>query len=191
MGTDNNTSDTLAEENVVIDELVSADGNETVSTVANEAISLKELKEILGKDFKDKATALKSVKDTFRYVGQKTIEPKIDESKFISKEQYEQDMFYSKNPHYDKPEIRTIVDSIAKTQGKHPREVVESDTFKAIFDKVRGYDESQNLKTVLATNPRLVASGDKLNQAAEAIKQGRKETAENLATKAVMEAYDL
>lgn len=191
MEPDNNTLETLPDGNV-IDELVPAVGGEAVSTVdPNENISLQELKGILGKDFKDKATALKSVKDTFRFVGQKTIVPKVDESKFISKEQYEQDMFYSKNPHFDKPEIRTVINSMATTQGKSPRDVVESDTFKAIFDKVKGYDESQNLKTVLATNPRLVASGDKLNQATEAMNQGRKSIAEDLATKAVMEAYAL
>lgn len=191
MEEENITTETLPDENVVADELVSADGEEAVSDVA-QSISLKELKEILGKDFKDKASALKSVKDTYRFVGKKVEAPKaIDESRFISREQYEQDMFYSKNPGLDKPEMRTIIDSLAKAKGISNRDVVETPEFKSVYEKVKGYDESQGLKTVLATNPRLVASKDKLTQAGEAANLGRKDAAENLATQAVMEAYDL
>lgn len=191
MEQDNNTYEAIPGENVVLDELVSADGGEAVSSVASEAITLDEIKSVLGKDFKDKASALKSVKDTYRFVGRKPEAPKIDETKFISREQYEQDMFYSKNAQYDKPEIKNVIDSICKSQGKSPRDVVESETFKTIFDKVRGYEETQNSKSVLATNPRLVASKDKLAQAVEAKNQGRDSLAEDLVTKAVMEAYDL
>ena len=34
-----------------------------------DTLSLAELNTLLGKDFKDKATALKAVKDTFSYIG--------------------------------------------------------------------------------------------------------------------------
>jgi hypothetical protein len=171
-------------------ELGLADGGEAVSNVS-ESISLKELKEVLGKDFKDKESALKSVKDTYRFVGKPKETPKVDESKFISKEQYEQDMFYSKNGSFDKPEFRSIIDSIAKAKGISHRDVVELPEFKSIHEKVKGYDENQGLKTVLSTNPRLVASKDKLTQANEALRAGKKENAENLAVNAVMEAFDL
>lgn len=188
MEEDNNTYEALSGDESI--ELASSDGGETVSDVTPEAISLDELKQILGKDFKDKASALKSVKDTYRFVG-KPKEPVIDESKFISREQYEQDMFYSKKPEYDQPEIRAILDSMAHAKNIPHRDVAESPEFKAVFEKVRGYDESQKAKTVLATNPRIAASRDVLQKAAEAAQQGRQEAVETLASQAVMEAYNL
>ena len=174
-------------------EFASAPVKETVSAVPSntaEALTLDELNTFLGKNFKDKDSALKSLKDTFSYVGKKKedITPKIDPNQFISREQYETDMFYSRNAEYATPEVREVIDAMAKAKGLSPKDVVSSDTFKAVFSKVKGYDESQSLKSVLETNPRLASTRDAFSQASEAYKAGRKDIAESLITKAVLES---
>lgn len=166
---------------------------ETVSAVSPntaDTLTLAELNQALGKNYKDKDSAIKSFKDTFSYVGKKfeDIAPKIDPNQFISREQYEKDMFYSQNPELNKSEIREVIDAMAKAKGLSPKDVVESDTFKAVFSKVKGYDESQSLKSVLETNPRLASTRDSFSQAKEAYKAGKKDEAESLITKAVLES---
>lgn len=187
------TNEPLPQADTVNNDIAAGDGSATESGVTNpDTLSLSELNQFLGKSYKDKQTALKSLKDTFRYVGQpKETSNNIDTSKFISKEQYETDMFYSQNTEYSKPEIRKVIDSIAKGQGVSARDVVASEDFKAIFGKVKGYEESQSAKSVLQSNPRLAASRDKLTQASEALKGGDANAAEKLAVSAVMEAYGM
>lgn len=195
MEQDYNTYETLDGENVVPSDIASSSVKETESAVSSdtvETLSLKEINEYLGKNYKDKASALKSIKDTASFVGQRKsdVEKAIDPERFISRDQYETDMFYSKNPEYEQAGIRTMIDSMAKAEGKRPSDVVQSESFKAIFGKVRGYDESQSVKSVLETNPRLTSSRDKFTQAQDAVKSGNKQLAEDLAVRAVMEAYE-
>jgi len=174
-------------------EFASAPVKETVSAVSQnntaEALTLDELNATLGKKFTSREAALKSLKDTFSYVGKKKedIAPKIDPNQYISRDQYETDMFYSQNPDLSKPEIRKVIDSMAKAEGLRPKDVVELDLFKSIYSKVKGYDESQNLRSVLETNPRLSSVRDSFSQAQEALKSGNKETAEALITRAVLD----
>lgn len=166
---------------------------ETVSAVSQntaDALSLNELNSFLGKNFTSKESALKSLKDTFSYVGRKAedITPKIDPNQFISREQYEQDMFYSRNAEYSTPEVREIIDAMAKAKGMSPKDVVTSDTFKAVFSKVKGYDESQGLRSVLETNPRLASTRDSFTRGAENLQAGNKDAGESLITKAVLDS---
>ena len=189
-----NTYDVLPGENVVPSDIASSDTSMTDSTVSSdtvEQLSLRELNEYLGKSFKDKATAIKSIKDTYSFVGRRQEDAikTLDPERFISRDQYESDMFYSKNPEYEKSGVRTVIDSLAKAQGKRPSDIVQSDDFKAIFSKVRGYDESQSVRSVLETNPRMAGSRDNFAKAQEAMKSGNKIAAEELAVRAVMEAY--
>jgi len=195
MDQDYNTYETLDGENDVPSVNASSSVKETESAVSPdtvETLSLKELNEYLGKSFKDKDSALKSLKDTAAYVGRKKedVEKAIDPERFISRDQYETDMFYSKNPEYETSGMRTVIDAMAKAEGKRPSDIVQADNFKAIFGKVRGYDENQSMKSVLETNPRLSSSRDKFSQAQEAMKAGNKNQAEELAVRAVMDAYE-
>lgn len=190
MEQDNNTYETLDSGNADSD-IAPVSVEETVSAVPKntaETLSLAELNEALGKNYKDKESAIKSFKDTFSFVGKKA-EPKIDPNQFISRDQYESDMFYSKNPELNTPEIREIIDAMAKAQGVKPQDVVNKDSFKAVFSKVKGYDESQSMKSVLESNPRLSSSRDSLTQAREEAAKGNTAKAEELAVKAVMDAY--
>lgn len=166
---------------------------ETVSAVSPntaDALSLNELNSYLGKNFTSKESALKSLKDTFSYVGKKTedIKPNIDPNQFISRDQYETDMFYSRNAEYSTPEVREVIDAMAKAKGISPKDVVASDSFKAVFSKVKGYDESLSLKTVLETNPRLASTRDAFTEARKHMETGNRANAEALIGKAVLES---
>lgn len=198
MEQDYNTSETVSGEV----EFPSSDVEETVSTEtpgeqSSEAtkdnfgeMSLKELNEYLGKNYPNKESALKSIKDTFSYVGKKIEKATdVDESKFISKEQYERDMFFSKNPDYDKPSVKTVLEAISKSQGLSIVDAAQTEAFKEVFGAVKGFSESQQLKSVLESNPRLASTKSKLSQANDAQNKGDLESARTLATKAVLEAY--
>lgn len=175
-------------------EFASAPVKETVSAVSSpdaaDTLSLTELNAMLGKNYPTKDAALKSLKDTFSFVGKRRedIKPEIDPSQFISRDQYETDLFYSKNAKYDTPEARRVIDAIAKAENLKPSDVVQSDTFKSLFSKVEGYEESQSLKSVLETNPRLASTRDNFAKAQDALAAGQKDVAESLIAKAVLDS---
>jgi hypothetical protein len=174
---------------------------------APEGLTLAELNEHLGKQFPNRDSALKALKDTFSYVGKKKedIEKEVrasvqqnDGIERLSKELEveRRERFYDKNPQFADPSIRKIIEST----GKSPQEVVNSEEFKTVFNKVSEYDKSQKLRTVLESNPRLATSKDNLSKARElqeaAFKtgnyQGRpKEEVDRLAVDAVKEAYEM
>lgn len=174
---------------------------------APETMTLDELNKFLGKDFKSKDSALKSVKETFSFVGKRKedIEAEVrlsiatnDKTDELSKQlqAMEDDRFYDKNPNLDSPEIRKFI----STTGKRPQEVVAMPEFKAIFDKVTEYDKTQKLKTVLESNPRLSSSRDNLKKAQDlqakpvgSVQEAGRVQAEAgaLAVDAVKQAFDL
>lgn len=191
MEPDNNTYDTLDGGNADSD-IASSSVKETASAVSPDAantLSLAEINAALGKNFTNKDAALKSFKDTFSYVGKK-LETTVDPNQYISRDQYETDLFYTKNPEYEQAGVRSIIDSMAKTEGKKPSEIVNMDSFKTIFSKVKGYDENQNSNSVLETSPHLTSSRDKQAKAKEALKEGNKALAEDLAVQAVMDTLN-
>ena len=171
MEEDNNTLDALSDES----QLNSADAEGTVSNESNqENMTLKEMNELLGKNFKDKATALKSVKDTYSYVGKRKediIKEVGGSNSEIANElkSIKDNMFFDKNPDY-----APYKGLIAK-MGDNPVDVVNSEDFKAIFEKAKGFDENQKLKSVLVSNPRLAQTKDALTKARENISQEERE----------------
>lgn len=198
------TSETLPDEA----ELTSPDEEEAVDDVtddseelsgdeqdAADALSLEELNSHLGKNFKDKESALKALKDTFKYVGKagqlekelKTVKDKAKNKKgdYITKEQYDTDMFYKDNPQYN--EMRGTIDRIARADGITPSEVVETDEFKGLYEKVVGYDESQKAKSVLESNPRIGQASSKVKQSKQALQKQDFDGARNTAVEAVLE----
>lgn len=160
-----------------------------VSNESPENLSLSELNTLLGKDFKDKATALKSVKDTYSYVGKR----KEDIAKEVGGgnemlaselKQIKENMFFDKNPDY------APYRSLMTKMGSNPEEVAGSPEFKNIFEKAVGFDASQKLKSVLVSNPRLASSKDNLTKAREAQQSGNSELADNLVARAVLETLE-
>lgn len=170
---------------------------------AVENMTLSELNEALGKSFKDKTSAIKSLKDTFSYVGKKVADIKkevvsdVKSNEATDKlakelEEMRKERFYDKNPQYADPSVRKLIERI----GGSPSDVVNSEEFKTIFSKVSGYDESQKLRTVLESNPRLASSKDSLTKARELQARGAtqgasKQEVERLAVSAVKDLLNM
>jgi len=196
----------------------------------SEVVELKDiLKSALGKEFPDNESALKSIKDTYSFVGKagwykkavdavatakgldekgavkyimenlpqeplpqtpapQVEQPAVDQNKFISREQYENDMFFSKNP--DLEPHRALLSDLQKATNKSLSEVVQSDAFKGIYDKAKAHDEFKKSKSVLMSNPRLGQVQDKMTQAREAVKRGDTNTARANAVGAVLDAFE-
>lgn len=170
------------------------------------SIPLSELKSVLGKDFKDKDTALKSLKDTQSYVGKvgqlekelgtlRTSPASVANTQDMSEVKNElrkvkDELWFADNAAY-KPH-RTLVEKFAKAEGKTFSEIVELPEFKDVFSKVQGFEQSQKLKTVLESNPRLASAQDKITKAQGlAASRSRRALGEaaDIASQAVMDAY--
>lgn len=153
-------------------QLNAAGPEEPVSNVPADGLTLSELNTALGKNFPTKEAAIKSFKDTYSYVGKKVDDIKRevlsdvktdDRLNQLANELAEErkERFYDRNPGY--APLRSVIEKM----GNSPSEVVNSAEFKGIYEKISGYDESQKLKTVLESNPRLSSSRDSLTKARE------------------------
>ena len=85
---------------------------------------------------------------------------------------------------------RPLVDLIR--EGKTLQEVAELPEIKELLIKVSGFEQSQKMRTVLESNPRLASMQDKMTKAQElAATKSRKAVGEaaDIAVSAVMDAY--
>lgn len=151
--TEDLSPETLAEDA----QLTSADGG---GTVESPALTLAELNKFLGADFKDTNTALKALKDTKDFVGKRkediAAEVKAslpqNDSNVATKsdvQALQEQLFYSQNPQYKGYE------SMIKKLGSNPADVVDSEEFKNVFEKVKVADEIAQTKSVVSSNSRL------------------------------------
>lgn len=149
--------------------------NVVIEPTLDDYNALKEKNKQLFQRAKKAETDLKSVK------GVKS----VDTSQFVSKEEYEQDMFYAKHPEYS--DLKPIISKM----GNKPEEVINDDTFKAVYEKYKMGKEAVEVKSVLHSNPRIGKATDKLGEAREAAAAGNIAQAGDLAVKGVIEAFDL
>lgn len=162
-----------------------------------EALTLPELNQLLGRDFKSKDSALKSIGDTFKFATTrvadvtKVAEAKVDENYKKLAEGFEaqsREMFFLQHPEH--APNRKLIESL----GSNPSDVVNSDVYKEVSGKLSEHDKTVKLKTVLESNPRLAASRDNMTKAADLKKSNNgfmSEEIENLVTKGVNEAFGL
>ena len=111
---------------------------------------------------------------------------------FVTKDQYEKDMFYSKHPEYEP--FKNMIDGLRHSDpGKYQdlNSVVQADEFKSIFEKAQAYEEAEKSKSVLHSNPRLGQVKDKMSQAQELLNQGKDVAAGQAAVQAVRDVYDI
>lgn len=99
------------------------------------------------------------------------------------KRQLEEATFYSNNPQY--ANYKDIIASM----GKDPAQVVQSETFKKVYDKTSAYDKLQESKSVLQSNPRLGVIGDKITEAKKAASEGNVSHAIDSAVDAVIDTF--
>lgn len=177
-------------------DVAGAEGQEKVETVASPSDVLNKINAATGRNYADLDTALRAVGDTYKYVGQP--KPEVSASPEVESRirSMEEELFYSQNPEY-----RDYRGVIAK-MGQSPSEVVASEEFKTIFAKAKGYDESQSVKSVLHSNPKLGIVKDKMGDAREKLTAAYQAPdsvtaqrlvgeAENSAVGAVIESFDL
>jgi len=131
--------------------------------------------------------AQKYMEQLLETADQRSEAPRVDESQFISREQYEQDKFFAKNSELE--EYKDILVPLAKATGKPLSEMVDDPAFKSLYEKAKAGDTYEKSRTVLSSNPRLGAASDQLTQARELQQSGNTLGAADLATKAVMDAY--
>jgi hypothetical protein len=173
----------------------------TVTKDQADSLSLAEINKLTGKNFPSRESALKSITDTFSYVGKKRddvareVKAEISASDVTDKlarelEEMRKERFFDRNPKYAEPSVRKLLERI----GGNPEQVVDSPEFKTLFEKVSGYDESQKLKTVLGSNPRIAASRDSLAKAREISASGQAGTSDEvnaLVANAIKDAYGM
>ena len=171
----------------------------TVGSVPSEAMTLAEINSALGKNFLTKEAAINSWKETNSFVGtrKEQIESEVlaklgnqDQTNKLAQELEEmrRERFYDKNPQYSS--LRAVIEKV----GGNPADVVNADWFKDTYTKVSGYDESQKLKTVLESNPRLNSSRDALSKARELSQSnptGNKDAIESNVLSAIKDAYGM
>lgn len=206
-----NENDIITDESLAGgDDVAPSDGQAAENSdyqISDGGISLKDwAKESLGKEFKSDQDAEKAIKDTFNYVGEFGQIKKLAEEKgisikdaiqsfnkdntgdFVSKEQYQKDMFYKDNPNY--APYSKVINALSKDLGVEIQEVVKTEEFKGIFDKASKFEEIESSKTVLKSNPKLGLVRNKLSDAAEALKAGDTNKASQSAVAAVLDAYE-
>lgn len=171
--TENPTEETQTEES----QLNSAVGNEAVSeaTDSDSSLSLAEINEITGMSYKDKATALKSIKDMKSQAGKAAdLEGKIkaaqnnpntsNEEVQELKEQLnqlseqlstsEKNSFFNGNDEY--AANRELIEKLAKADGISVQDVVASDMYKNVV-------KQPEKRTIAASNNRQAQSSSDFN----------------------------
>ncbi len=183
-----------------------SDSEGAVSEGGAASMTLSELNEFLGKQYTTKESALKSIKDTFRYTSQvPNLQRKIDEltdgrttaspsteleSTVRSlKEQLEETTFISERPEFK--EYLPTLRELRSGTGKSMSELAGSEAYKALFEKAFAQDASQKKRSVLESNPRLGQVRDKTNESREALQKGDFEGARGSAVSAVLDAFGL
>ena len=162
-------------------QLTGADGDAAVA----ETLSLADLNATLGKNFKDKATALAALKETQSFVGrrveaaqpQATANPALEEQVRSLQEQ----VFYATNPQLKGHE------AVMKQMGSNPAEVVLTEAFKQYMEKATVADEVTKTKSVINSNARIGQSVPSLENAVKAANTGNTEAMMGALTEAILE----
>lgn len=170
MEEDNRHSDTVPEGS----DVKPAEGGEKVSADSNDqgqaaiaALTLEELNGALKREFKSKEDALKAIKETYSFVGKKSVEPEkaqtSDEIRALRDE-----LYFTKHPEYEV--ARPILEALAKANGQSLEETAESDVFRTTYSKIKESDESQSKATVMEGGRRFPeVSEDKQREFSEAV----------------------
>jgi hypothetical protein len=182
-----------------------ADGSVAAGTTTEEVVEVKDLmKSVLGKEFPDNEAAIKSLKDTYAYVGQmgqkvNTLEKDLEAAKQNEapadlaqqvqslQAQVKEANFYAANPQYNTAESKALIQKF----GGSPEDVVKDEVFQKAFTALKTTAEMEQSQSVLHSNPRLGTAQDTMTKAIEAQKAGNHEEAFANATSAVLDAYGM
>lgn len=164
---------------------------EAAAVSGADTLSLAELNQFLGKDFKDKETALKSLKDTQSFVGKRSEDIEAEVRAKLAQgngsgnaaeapasksevRSLRNDLFFRDNPQY--APHRALIEKL----GEDPAEVVGSQEFKDVFEKVKVADEVESKKSVVHSSSRLGQSNSVVDEAVK-VANARGTTGEDVA----------
>lgn len=152
-----------------------AGGNEAgsqtpASTQDGQNLTLAEINELLGKQYPDKTTALKSLKDMSSFAGRAADQLGKQNDEAVSKLQKEidamkLDTFYARNPEHEAN--REILEALALKNNVTVEEATELDAYKEFAKGVK-----KEKRTVVESNTRQQPSDDKKKAFEEAKKTG-------------------
>lgn len=171
----------MTQNNSTDDSILDASGSSAAGgdAAVDSGLTLAEINSALGKDFKDKDSALKAFKDTFSFVGKRKedIEAQVrasiqndggdartasgDSALQSTVKSLQNDLFYTKNPQYQ--EYSDVIASM----GGNPAEVVESPAFKKVFEKAQVADKVAAQRSVVSSNSRLAENKTHVQKAIE------------------------
>lgn len=157
-----------------------------------EALTLEELNSITNKNFPDKETALKALKDNFSFVGKKKEDVAADlvnKGEYISKKDLDTEFLYKENT--TASQNRTLIDSFAKANNISAREAIERPEIKSLLEKAKGFDASQSTKSVIETNPKLGQLKDTATEVKNLVLGGNREVAAQKAAKSIIDTLGI
>ncbi len=150
--------------------------------VDSATLTLAEINALLGRTYLTKDSALKGLQETYSFVGKKiaAAAPAAPQESYASAQDVktlQEDLFYSQNPDY-----REYRKTIAM-MGGNPAEVVNSEAFKILWDKVKVADDASKKKSVVSSSPRLAQTQTVVDEAIKVANatQGVSATADVLA----------
>lgn len=160
---------------------------------SDSTLTLTELNNYLGKNFTSKDKALESLKETARFVGVRKEELATEvrkelSSNYISKEEFDTQMFYKEQPGLAKH--RTVIDAFAKANGLSVAAAASHTDLKSLIDGAHGFAKSEEAKSVITSNPKLQAVKARGAEVKTLIANGNSEAAGMLAAKLILEAYE-
>ena len=145
-------------------------------------LSLEDLNKTLGKDFKDEATALKALKETQDFVGDKgqkltEAEAKLAEAEKASEQSKTQaerlealekndklNQFYKENPEMDNPSTKRLLEKFGD-----PYEAIKNEDFKSINDPILAHNKSEQGRSIIHKSSRLGQVTNKVDESKQAL----------------------
>lgn len=145
-------------------------------------LSLEDLNKALGKDFKDAESALKSLKDTQDFVGEKgqklkEAEEKLANAEVGSKEatelakkvealekQAKEAQFFADNPDMNNPQTRKLLEKFGD-----PYEAINNEDFKSINDPILAYNKANQSRSIIHKNSRLGQVTNKIDESKQSL----------------------
>jgi len=112
--------------------------------------------------------------------------PPVNQSGTLSRDEYEADKFYTKNPHLEPH--RTVIEAVRKP-GQDRNETIKDPALSTLLEGAVARDTEEKKKTVAKPSQGLGAAPDKLTKAGESLKAGKYNEAVDSAVDAVLDTY--
>lgn len=139
-----------------------AEGGAEAASQPAESLTLAEINEITGKNYKSKDSALKSLRDMTKQAGKVAdLEGKLERSAEESTTaqrlaELETDNFFARNPQHEAN--RELLEALAKANGVSVKEASELGTYKSTVERMQAAQPAQ--RTVMESSQRQNAGGE-------------------------------